>query len=106
MTTQSHTDGSECDRERERERDRQARQIQAVCTEIDVVLMRRPGALPPGEKRDAIEMLSDMARGCPALVYANEDRQLDAGLNFVRLWRSMLTDEADLLWADDDDQDA
>lgn len=66
--------------------------------------MRRPGALPPGEHRSVMAMLNDTVRGLPGLLYANSHRQLDAALGFLSLWRSMLTDQADTLWPDPDDE--
>lgn len=82
---------------------RRARQVRVLCQQLDVELAKRPGALLPGETRDAMAMLNAVARGCPLLLYANEDRQLDAALGFLNLWRSMLSDQADLLWPDPDD---
>lgn len=87
--------------------DRRASQVLVSCQQIDVALMRRPGALAPGEQRDVLIMLTDMARGCPLVTYAPADRQLLIAESFLDLWTSVLPlgEQADNLWPDPDDQE-
>ncbi|GAB3242750.1 hypothetical protein [Mycolicibacterium hippocampi] len=82
-----------------------ARRVHVACQTIDVALMARPGALPPGEKRGSMGMLNTMVRGVPGLLHADPDRQIDAALGFLSLWQSVLSDQADHLWPDPDESE-
>lgn len=84
---------------------RRARQVTVACQEIETALARRPGALPPNEHRDVLDMLRTAMGGVSTLVFAGPVQQCDAAENLLGLWRSMLSDETDLLWSDDDDEE-
>lgn len=90
--------------------DRRARRIRVMAQQITVALAQRPGALPPAETDDALELLNRLARACPTIQYAPADRQLTIAESFLRNWLATLSDHADLLdqaavcWPDADDE--
>lgn len=84
--------------------DRRARRVRADAHGIDVALMRRPGALPPGEYRDVIDMLNDTVGGIPGLVAADPAHQLAAAELILALWADLLPVAAQVFWADPDDE--
>lgn len=85
--------------------DRRARRVRVLAQEITVALAHRPGAVAPGELDDALELLNRLVRACPTIQYADADQQLDIAEAFLTNWKAMLSDQADLLWPDPDDEE-
>ena len=85
--------------------DRLARQVIVACQVITVALAKRPGAVAPAESDDAMTVLNNITRVLPMVMFAPARRQCDIALGFLALWRSVLSDEADLLWVDPDDRE-
>ena len=92
-----------------RDLDRRSRQVRVLAQEITVMLAHRPGAVAPGELDDALALLDRLSRACPLIQYADADQQLDIAESFLTNWKTMLSEQADLLdqadacWADPDD---
>lgn len=100
---------AECDDSRDLAR--RARQVTVACQQIETALAHRPGALSPGEDRTVLDMLNHTTNGIPSILYADPGRQITVALAFLRLWQSLLTEQADLLdqadscWSDPDDEE-
>ena len=88
-----------------RDLDYRSRRVRVHARALDLAIAKRPGSLAPGERRSVLDILNDMVRGCPAMMYAPAHRQLDQAEGFLTLWEEMLPYSDGAFWADPDNED-